>query len=324
MSRTQMPADRLLSVESAVRPDRYGKLRERGVNLPTVFESNDESTMADRSITLNEFMQDSPPGELRVIEPREASGYNHQYPWSVQLPEISRHCDSPKCDREMIHAPESGGNKASFLSDLGSSILIYRCRHCEASVIQIAALFVRDREKRELLAYKFGEFPAFGPKTPNRVLRLIESEKEHFLKGRRAEFQGLGIAAFAYYRRVVENRKDAIIDRIVAVARTMGASGTLIQELEDAKAEIKFSAAVGRIKSAIPDSLLIGGQNPLTLLHRALSEGIHELSDADCLDRAQAIRVVLINFVDRADAALKDDAELKGAVSRLMNPKTTR
>jgi hypothetical protein len=36
--------------------------------------------------------------------------------------------------------------------------------------------------------------------------------------GRRAENQGMGIGAFAYYRRVVENQKNRIIAEIKRVA----------------------------------------------------------------------------------------------------------
>ena len=47
-------------------------------------------------------------------------------------------------------------------------------------------------------ALKFGEFPAFGPPVPPRVLSLIGPDKDLFLKGRRSEIQGLGVGAFAY------------------------------------------------------------------------------------------------------------------------------
>jgi hypothetical protein len=33
--------------------------------------------------------------------------------------------------------------------------------------------------------------------------------------------------------------------------------------------------------------LLIDGHNPLLLLHDLLSEGVHQFSDSECLERAQ-------------------------------------
>ena len=75
------------------------------------------------------------------------------------------------------------------------------------------------------------------------------------------------------------------------------------------------------MKDVIPESLRIDGHNPLTLLHSALSGGIHDYSDDDCLKLATAVREVLFALAERIELALKGHAELKAAVSRLVNPK---
>jgi hypothetical protein len=89
--------------------------------------------------------------------------------------------------------------------------------------------------------------------------------------------------------------------------------------LEEAKRQNQFSAAVEKIKQAIPQVLLINGSNPLALLHKALSEGLHAGTDDDCLEIAQDSRVVLSEFSERLYTALKDDQELKKAASRIQN-----
>ncbi len=76
------------------------------------------------------------------------------------------------------------------------------------------------------------------------------------------------------------------------------------------------------MKDAIPESLRIRGHNPLTLLHPALSEGLHDKSDAECLELATSIRVVLTELADRISQALKDEAELTSAVTRLLKKET--
>ena len=93
----------------------------------------------------------------------------------------------------------------------------------------------------------------------------------------------------------------------------------LISELEAAKNKNQFSKAVESIKHTIPQVLLIDGHNPLTLLHSALSEGLHAKTDEECLELATSIRVVLTELVERMSTALKDTAELKTAVSRIIN-----
>jgi hypothetical protein len=167
---------------------------------------------------------------------------------------------------------------------------------------------------------KLGELPLFGPPTPSRVISLIGPDRKIFLKGRRAEIQGLGIGAFAYYRRVVENQKNRILTEIGKVAARVGARAEDLEKLEAARHETQFSKAVEDVKAALPQILLIDGHNPLTLLHRALSEGLHAQTDEQCLELATSIRVVLTELAERIILALKDEAELKQAVTRLLKP----
>ena len=72
----------------------------------------------------------------------------------------------------------------------------------------------------------------------------------------------------------------------------------------------------------MPQFFLIDGRNPLTLLHSALSEGLHAKTDAKCLELAKSIRIVLTELAIRSAAVLKDKAELKSAVSRLLKKKS--
>ena len=169
--------------------------------------------------------------------------------------------------------------------------------------------------------YKFGENPEYGPPTAARLIKLIGPDRDIFLKGRRCENQGLGIGAFVYYRRVVENQKNRILGEIVTVAKKLGAATEAIQELEAAKAETQFSKALASVKDSIPQTLLINGHNPLKLLHSALSDGLHDRDDAHCLTLASSIRVVLAELSERLSQALKDEVELNKALSHLLNRK---
>jgi hypothetical protein len=133
----------------------------------------------------------------------------------------------------------------------------------------------------------------------------------------------LGIGASVYYRRVVENQKNRILEEVVRVSERIGADPKLTELLRSAIVEIQFKKAMEMAKGGIPETLLINGQNPLMLLHAALSEGVHELSDEECLDLATSIRVVLTELSERLAAALKDEAELTKALGKLMNRKKT-
>ena len=201
-------------------------------------------------------------------------------------------------------------------AEINREFLAYRCKHCEQTSKHFAFIFWF--KNSDLMAIKLGEWPIFGPHVPARVLRLIQDDAEFFLQGRRAESLGLGIGAFAYYRRVVENQRSKLFDRIIGAARTIGMKQTEIATLERAKSSFQFSQSVEDFKEAIPQRLLINGHNPLLLLHTALSRGVHSQADEECLQIAQDIRIVLTELADRVSQLMKNTAEVKDAVTRLM------
>jgi hypothetical protein len=166
-------------------------------------------------------------------------------------------------------------------------------------------------------AVKIGEWPPYGEAPPNKLSRIIEDDSELIMKGLRCEAQGLGIAASVYYRRVVENQKNALIDAVIKVSQKTGASEEMIENLTNARSEKQFTLAMSMIKEGIPDVLKINGKNPFTLLHDALSDGVHNLSDSECLEIAHDIRLVLYDFSENISAAMKDKVGLHEAVKRL-------
>lgn len=244
---------------------------------------------------------------------------------SVHCPEIVIHCD--KCDGDRTFRGESDQTRSGVS---GNKFVTYRCSNCpdRGGCIVIFALIITkymrptenagiDDEMFKVL--KVGQKPAFGPPTPSRLTRLLEkAELENFRRGRRCESQGMGIGAFAYYRRTVENQKGRLFDSIVSALHKVAPNSALISELEAAKNEISFTKAMGKIRSALPESLLIEGQNPLTILHSSLSIGLHDRSDEECLHLARSIRILLVELMDRMDTISADHHEIREALATLM------
>jgi hypothetical protein len=171
-------------------------------------------------------------------------------------------------------------------------------------------------------AVKLGEWPAFSPRTPSRVMSIVGQDRELFLKGRRAELEGLGVGAFAYYRRVVENQHGRLLNEIIRVAKRIEAPAEVVDKLQRAATETQFTKSVDMVKDAIPAPLLVDGHhNPLTLLHTSLSDGLHNQSDEECLKLAQAIRVILFELCERLGRALEDRKELNSSLNQLLNRK---
>jgi hypothetical protein len=202
-------------------------------------------------------------------------------------------------------------------------VMLYACEDCGWVVKSYSLRFFTFAESPEGFGLadvqKLAEWPPFAPRTPGKLISLIGPDRELFLKGRRAEIEGLGIGAFSYYRRIIETQKNRLLDEIIHVARHVGAAPDTIQVLERAKEETQFSRAVDSVKEAIPAALYIKGHNPFTLLHAALSAGLHNDTDEACLQAATDIRLVLIAFSERLLEALKEQRELDDALSRLVN-----
>lgn len=278
----------------------------------------------EAAIPFSEFLEAIPPGTLTKIADLTKKRY---YPggglagYEVISPEIQLHCPSDSCNgvrffrRSSKSMPDLGEDGYNFF------YVSYTCSNCRKYEKTFSLAAQRDGSEISGTCYKFGELPEFGPPTPSRLIKLIGPDRELFLKGRRCENQGLGVGAFVYYRRVVEGQKNRILDEIIKVSRKLGAPGEKVSLLDAAKTETQFSKALASVKDALPQSLLINGHNPLSLLHSALSDGLHARSDQECLEVASSVRVVLAELSERLAQALKDEAELNKALSRLMAPR---
>jgi hypothetical protein len=266
------------------------------------------------------FYEAVPPGQVvHVYDVAQQNGGG--YPSVIlQRPDVTLYCETQgtcEGDRQFTSTTrlDATGN------DWHNNFITYVCRNC-SSKQKLYALRYKVWLKDGIyvaMMFKYGELPNFGPPTPAKLTRLLGTDKELFLKGRRAENQGMGIAAFAYYRRVIESQKDAIFDEIIRVSKGISADQAIITRLENAKKQVQFSSAVEELGDGVPAQLLINGHNPLTLMHGALSEGLHAKTDDECLTLATDLRIVLADFVERMSQAMKDNAELHSAVSRLMN-----
>lgn len=263
----------------------------------------------------SEFLSSLPPGSSGRI-PDLVGDYGVPVV-KIAAPDLLLHCNSDICRGERIFAATD--TPSGHLHRLTRAFLVYSCRNC-GKTQRIYALLVRpDGEyKSSGMAIKIGEWPPFGPPTAARVISIVGPDRDLFLKGRRAENQALGVGAFAYYRRVIENQRGRLLAEIIRVANRMGAKSESVAALEAAAKEQQFSKSIDLAKDAIPEALLIDGHNPLLLLHRALSVGLHDLSDDECLARARAIRVVLVELAERIGQVLKDTAELKEAIAHLL------
>jgi hypothetical protein len=286
-----------------------------------------DSDTGEAGIAFAEFLESVPPLRAKTIIDLLGQEYSdHNY--ELTIPEILIHCPSQICNGNRIHRRLGAKVYASGVDRTShDKFLSFLCSNCRTSIKTFAVSIVptpitaSNADEYVAVTYKYGENPPFGPITPTRLLTLLGDQRSLFLKGRRCENQGLGIGAFGYYRRVVENQKNQILNEIIRVSQKLGLDSESLSSLEAAKSEIQFLKSMTLAKQALPQSLLINGHNPLTLLHAALSSGLHNQTDEKCLELAHDVRIVLGELSERLSQALKDEVELNSAVGRLLRSK---
>lgn len=260
-----------------------------------------------------DFITKVPPGKVTFVKCKSTQ-YPNNMQRSIIVSETVMYCE--RCSHDTQFAPSS--DNITFMGNATNQFVHYVCRNCTLTMHTFAIRTEIDAEHSHCMhVVKFGQRPQFGPRTPRRFLALLGDDMAAtYLKGRQAENQGMGIAAFAYYRRVLDAKKNVLFDKIIAAAQQLRADEALINELTSAKETTRFTEATKSLRTALPPSLLINGENPLTLIHDALSDGIHNLTDDECLSRAENVRVLLVHFVEQLNSALeKDQAVLIAAAA---------
>ena len=226
---------------------------------------------------LTEFLESTPPNQMIQVSDL-AKWQRNQYGGGVHLfltPEIQIHCNHENCNGIRFFRCIEGKDTRLPTDGHKYFYVTYICSNCQRTkkTFSIAAKVFED-EKPQGECYKFGELPTYGPPVSPKLIKLIGPDREDFLKGRRCETQGLGVGAFIYYRRVIENQKNRVLSEIIKVSEKIGADPESIEVLKSAVAETQFSKALDMAKDAMPQSLLINGHSPLRLIHSALSEGV--------------------------------------------------
>ena len=215
----------------------------------------------DDPIRFAEFLETSPPSRvvslLDFTDIHDVGGkYSRKMANVIIYPEIQIHCTSDTCNGPRFFRLEK--ETETILNAKGYTFfyVTYICSNCRKFTKTFSLAAKVNDQKLDGSCYKFGELPIYGPPVSAKLIKLIGPDRDLFLKGRTCENQGLGIGAFGYYRRVIENQKSRIFDEIIKVSQKIGADQEFIAQMELAKQETQFSKAISQIKAGIPQVLL--------------------------------------------------------------------
>jgi hypothetical protein len=196
-------------------------------------------------------------------------------------------------------------NPSDPISSNGSiNVGWFLCANCGAFGYGFLVRISDDGQKIE----KVGQYPPWSIDPHPYVKEAAAEHLDIYKKGLINESQGYGIGAYAYYRRIVELVIDGLLDDIGKVMEGMPGHDAYVAKLKEVKEDHQASNKIEVVKDLLPPHLSPGGRNPLGIIHRALSQGIHSDSDEECVELAGLIRESLVFLLETVSRQRKSAA----------------
>ncbi len=198
--------------------------------------------------------------------------------------------------------------------------IYYKCAKCQDYAYAFMLKFERSGNtgKRTFVVHKVGQDPAVEqPIDKELKVWLGTDDAALFQKGLRTEANGFGIAAYSYYRRILEGNIEKLLTQIGAQTDSNELKDAIATALEQTNA----AERIRLVKDHAPASLRPGGKNVFGVLYKALSQGIHSRTDEDCLRDAADIKVCLVFLIKRINREKLEAAELSSSMSALSRNK---
>jgi len=153
---------------------------------------------------------------------------------------------------------------------------------------------------------KIGQNPPYQIRPKKEVNDYLSSEdKENYSKALMCFSQNYGIGAFSYFRRIVENELRKIVKDV---------SGLEMPELDN----VRTSHIIEESFNLLPSSLKGLGVNPIKVLWEQLSGGIHEMSEDECMEKAESINHLLSFVIEKINENNTEIKSIKNTLKKLI------
>ena len=228
----------------------------------------------------------------------------------IGQPAINMHCKVCKSvqtfnnNNDYWEVHSSSQVRAKDIDVWGNTIRVrYICSSCENYEFKFFLEFIKTGKSRSNennyvgYVWKIGQTPAWEIKIDKNLEKALGDHSDMYKKGLVSESQSYGIGAYAYFRRITENIIDELLN---SVASLIGEEDRekYQEALEKVKKTRVTEEKIDLIVDLLPESLQPDGFNPLKSLHSALSDGIHNKSDDDCLEAADTIKEILTYLLE--------------------------
>lgn len=240
---------------------------------------------------IKRFLENSPLYSWKTFAQPQAPRYD------LFIYEIDMFCESCQMIRP-FHTPNStqglvglgGGTYSEYLSS-GTTSLVYSCVSCRIESHE----FLLEHKVTDTIIkiQKYGQLPRRKLERNSTLQKFFKIDAEYYEKALISLNNGYGIAAFAYFRRIIEINISELLDLLQDDLDSTDNSNPLRLALDELRKESPMSDKIKIANNALPDYLKPDGLNPLGKIYSSLSEGVHALSDENCLKNAENLQACI-------------------------------
>ena len=215
------------------------------------------------------------------------------------------------------------------ITTLSLYILRYLCVDCEEdSVVFVVSTEVEKKTERAYPGpnvtraiasdtWKVGQLPQPSVSVAPRLEKHLGDDAELYRKGLTCLNEGFGIGAVSYFRRVVENKTNELIDVVAELAAAEGVPDDQVKRLRSAKDEKAYEKKLKVAAPLVPTSLRPGGVSPLAELYRLLSLGLHGRTEDECVQIADDLRSIFEYVFERLRAQFEDHRSFTEKITKI-------
>lgn len=259
------------------------------------------------------------------------------YNWTLleNLPKPAIHMYCWQCDSDqtfnMINEYSEVDYRANANS-IGKTLRArYICSACKNSARLFFIYFGEEKileknkegeeiEKTAVSLIKVGQYPSWNIEMDKELESMLGEHAEYYKRGLICESQSYGIGAYAYFRRITEDVIDELLESILDLVEE-DEKEQYREKLEEVKKEKIAEKKIILVKDLLPKSLQVDGMNPLKELYGVLSQGIHNETDEECMEKAETIRGILVFLVNQVIRTKKDKKSFTEGMKKILKKK---
>jgi len=236
---------------------------------------------------------------------------------SLWIREIDAYCDVCEQTRPFQDLRSSGSGSGMAVSAVksGTSYFEFSCVSCRKSHRKYLVEQILDDENIRL--QKYGELPRSRFIRSRILQKFLKDDLDNYEKAIVCLSHEYGVAAFAYFRRIVENNINSLLDLVQEDAQSSGGDQSTLEAIAELRKESPMSEKIKIANLALPRHLKPNGLNPLGRLYQVLSEGVHNLPEEECLMKAKAASECLTFLVSELASRQEHRARFKNIVANL-------